>query len=785
MAVLPIPLPPSTLKLCQKVSLTERHPGLQLDKFIEPPERQEDQKEALEPVLQTAGDQTLLGDLLKRRTDWLAVQNATTFACTTVGPLTLHLSRATALENAGICLHPLYGFVYLPGTGLKGMARSFAETVWAPAQKDPQHAWEQVEAVFGWCPQSDRNKSWKPSSVRSPETSSAAGQIIFHDAWPGMWPKLDLDILNNHHRDYYQGSGPPGDWESPSMVSFLAVAPNTEFRFALAKRTASVPDQLLDLARQWLLAALVHEGAGAKTAAGYGCFKAVDHPVPKLESPTRAEFRATLELVTPAFLAGSKQEAADCDLRPATLRGLLRWWWRTMHAGYVDFQTLRRLEAVVWGDTNSGGLVAIQVTRPGNVVTARYDKRAKANMPRKEDKTGPWGIPDYRDPNKVTQGLWYASFGMDEQRNRPRFYVEPNAEWAVRIIGRPGMYFANNSDVQDPKKRRLGRPISPDVLVGQAKAALWLLCHFGGLGSKGRKGFGSVAAKELSDWHLEDCIRIAAAFRRDLGLPDEFNEQDATSPSLDNHITLPEPVTFRWPSVWSVLDQVGFAYQQQAKHYQHQLEKNALGLPRRIGQPVRGRFDPGGPVKKALVEARQKGKESNVRHSSPVHFHIARATDGGYTVRVIAFPSMYLPDMSTSRRFLTEFVDRLHTDLQRRARMSLPPNAPARGAPPSSPSRPALQSGQLVTAVLVDEKTQKGGWKARLAQGDPMAGAIQNFADLPGDAAAGQQVSLILQTISQAPDGSIRAIQFRWPTDADKARLAAKPSGPPRGPRRR
>ena len=52
--------------------------------------------------------------------------------CATTGPLTLHLVRASALENAGICLHPLYGFVYLPGTGLKGMARAYAETVWLP-----------------------------------------------------------------------------------------------------------------------------------------------------------------------------------------------------------------------------------------------------------------------------------------------------------------------------------------------------------------------------------------------------------------------------------------------------------------------------------------------------------------------------------------------------------------------------------------------------------------------------------------------------------------------------
>ncbi len=58
------------------------------------------------------------------------------------GPLTLHLARASALENAGLCLHPIYGFAFLPGTGLKGLARAYAETVWLPSQTDPAEAAE-------------------------------------------------------------------------------------------------------------------------------------------------------------------------------------------------------------------------------------------------------------------------------------------------------------------------------------------------------------------------------------------------------------------------------------------------------------------------------------------------------------------------------------------------------------------------------------------------------------------------------------------------------------------
>ncbi len=53
------------------------------------------------------------------------------------------------LENAGICLHPIHGFPYLPGTGLKGLARAYAETVWKPAQADANAAQAEIERVFG------------------------------------------------------------------------------------------------------------------------------------------------------------------------------------------------------------------------------------------------------------------------------------------------------------------------------------------------------------------------------------------------------------------------------------------------------------------------------------------------------------------------------------------------------------------------------------------------------------------------------------------------------------
>ncbi|MCX8139300.1 MAG: type III-B CRISPR module RAMP protein Cmr6 [Gemmataceae bacterium] len=720
-------LPQSTVQLLSRVPDAQRHPGLQLDKFSIPG-NQMAQKQALDHVCRTSGDSGLLNDLAaRRRSLGNTLPGYTAFRATTTSPLALHLARASALENAGICLHPLYGFAYLPGSGLKGMARAYAETIWLPAQSDQKQAWRDIEDVFGWAPHPDRRQQIHdpnhPAEVRrqddhdpkSPEISASSGNIIFHDAWPESWPKLIVDIVNNHHPEYYQAepndnAHPPGDWENPVPVYFLAVPPGVTFTFPLAKRHRDVPDRLVELARDWLLGALCHLGAGAKTATGYGAFKPVEGNAPPPPSQRRLTFETTLELVTPAFLAGANQQAEDCDLRPATLRGLLRWWWRTMHAGFLDVKTLRALEAAIWGDTNSSGAVRILLEPMGDVSPQPYDKRSKANF-KDEQKRSHHGIPG-EDPRKVTQGLWYASYGMDETskgQRKQRHYLEPGARWRLRLVARPTRYFANRQDASDPAKARQGRQITAEQALEQAKAALWLLCHFGGVGSKARKGFGSLAADSLTNYTRENCQRSAEQLRQGLGLPNTFQAARAESPSWQQ-VLGPVEVAFSWPNIWNVLDQVGFAYQTFAKKYKHNRQKLALGMPRRLGPPVQGRFNPTPPV------------TPNSRHASPVHIHIERR-DSGWVVRVVAFPAAHLPDLNTSRTFLEEFLRDFGDDLRRRSQLS-PPSGPTGSAssprgvaapsqPPTGPTSVRVKflgpHDKLKNAFWVQEEGKKRG----------------------------------------------------------------------------
>jgi len=224
-----------------------------------------------------------------------------------------------------------------------------------------------------------------------------------------------------------------------------------------------------------------------------------------------------------------------------------------------------------------------------------------------------------------------------------------------------------------------------------------------------------------------------------------------------------------------VLDQIGFAYQAFAKKYKHRREKMALGLPRRIGNPVQGTFKPTQPV------------TTNSRHSSPVHIHIAR-TESGWLVRAVAFPAAHLPNLNTSIEFLKEFLQEFGDDLQRRA--GLPP-APAsqtrlsrgqRRQIPTASAGPNLPSaGDRVEAVLLEEKTKKEGWKA---QHEPsgLSGPIQNSTDVPGDKKPGDRLTLIVASANR------RGIAFRYPTPADEKRaekVRRRPQNRRDGPPRR
>lgn len=170
------------------------------------------------------------------------------------------LGLAHPAEN-GFMWHPVLGSPYLPGSGVKGVVKAWAEAERLDAGL--------CEAIFG--------------------AEERAGQIAFLDAVPVAPVVLAVDAMTPHYGPYYQNVEIPGDWHSPVPIPFLTVAPGCMLQCAVIARPRqdemdgkpwaldnAEMRKLIETAVEWLTRAFGELGAGAKTAVGYGRFALVD-----------------------------------------------------------------------------------------------------------------------------------------------------------------------------------------------------------------------------------------------------------------------------------------------------------------------------------------------------------------------------------------------------------------------------------------------------------------------------------------------------------------------------
>jgi CRISPR-associated protein Cmr6 len=499
------------------------------------------------------------------------------------------------------------------------------------------------------------------------------------------------------------------------------------------------------------------ERGGPKTAAGYGLFEADTASVATLN---QVEASFELKLVTPAFLAGAAQKQQDCDLRGATLRGQLRWWWRTLHAAHLEPTTLRRLEAAVWGASSEGSAVQIRLMAGAGPSAEQFNYNSDRNAPFiKNNAIGPSSDSVAEsERRKTTQGLYYAAYGAGKETKKDgRFFRLPGSTWHLRIGARRSAYRAAvDADVQ--------RLIPPGDVLRQAEAALFLLTRYGSVGAKGRKGFGSfedIALGELAS--IADCKRVASDFRRLCGLPAVASAPREDAPSQE---LMSEPIIIqtKWTNAWFALNRIGEAMQAYAKTGKHQTWKSVLGLPRKSDsqEACNGYLQP--QVTKQRIS--QHLKDGRIeRHAAPIHFHVA-GSDGALTVRLVTFVSPHLPDRQISADRLGKLRDHVRQFLQVHANQGgtaamFPKTQVAEHIPDDGKPR----VGRRIQAELLAERTKNCGWRARdLASG--VERSIQNTHMVPKDKKAGDIVEL------EVPNNS----EFKWLVSRPPAQRPAAPS---------
>lgn len=295
-----------------------------------------------------------------------------------------------SILETDITLQHLYGTPMIPGSALKGLARSYAAT------EDKEVYIKKGEKLVP----SERLDCDHPDIQRIFGSQDQAGSVIFFDAVPkASKARFELDIMNPHYPKYYQGEEPPANNQNPVPIPFLTIA-RTPFLFALALRQPNEKEQEKDLERalKWLREALERYGVGGKTSAGYGYFRGFELQPPLPESAYTAQEDVPLPLeayrgpAIPQFREG--QELQNCTVIPPTERMLqlfpsacayLRYQEFPPHAVFIAIEE-GIVEALDWKPPASRGCLVSRIEQHEDCLVLVCRPRQKKNKKNKERK---------------------------------------------------------------------------------------------------------------------------------------------------------------------------------------------------------------------------------------------------------------------------------------------------------------------------------------------------------------------------------------------------------------
>lgn len=201
---------------------------------------------------------------------------------------------------------------------------------------------------------------------------------------------------------------------------------------------------------------------------------------PLLQRPDQTIWDLELITMTPMFGGSAQKRQTDEDhpVRAASIRGQLRFWWRaTAGTGYASGPDLFRAEARLWGSATQHGEKA---------------ERQSFNPPRIEVETICKGTSVR--PSELGKG------GGSPAREGPReqYFVFPFLENGndPEALGRRGVRFRLRVTLDHQM---------PADLVDEVRSAVRAWVVFGGVGSRTRRGCGSlmVIGENAAEWTPE------------------------------------------------------------------------------------------------------------------------------------------------------------------------------------------------------------------------------------------------------------------------------------------
>lgn len=323
----------------------------------------------------------------------------------------------------------------------------------------------------------------------------------------------------------------------------------------------------------------------------------------KSEAETLLTTTFTLQTLTPLFLAGANQGAAE--LRPPTFRGLMRYWQRALVGGLygTDAQGLKTVieqEGQVFGTTESGSPVRL-----------RLSKTARTTEP--QQLTERLSIPVNGQYKATGKGylIWsMARSGSEAKKNlkEARYFYPEGTEFEISLL-------AQSNHLAEYNK---------------ALAAFWLMTHLGGAGSRSRRTAGSLLAK----------VKTSRGYPQNMSF-DQAASPEGLKQQLENGIKAAREVFSGarvHPPQHALFDALApktcriWLIQGQPTLWRN-MEDAMRGLGESL-QDYRGNFP---RSERVIFGLPLQGITNRDRMSSPLHLCLSRLTDGQYIGIAVLF----------------------------------------------------------------------------------------------------------------------------------------------------
>lgn len=350
----------------------------------------------------------------------------------------------------------------------------------------------------------------------------------------------------------------------------------------------------------------------------------------------------TCETITPMFLAGA--DGSTPELRAPSIKGALRFWWRALNGHLVEKED-EGIQNLLREDERLFGGISDNTTQKKSSVLVRA-------KPIKEFSINGFGLQTYTGYKKNGKKVMYDKEGLAYL-----FYVLLNQ----RIEDLEGF------DIGTVFELSISSKSENDLL--KACTSFWLFTNLGGIGSRARRGAGSIYIKSISGdiriiknsslvFNLSPSKDMLSSFKKNIEIIRKiFNPSNSNKKTLDYSTLSYKDIFFSKKSfsTWiEALDDIGniMRRERKGKGAQNREERtftmDTLDKKAAFGMPISVQGGQG--WSENMVEFVPKDYQ---RRSSPIWITVIKNLEGKFHWVVTHLQGEFMPP-NTSLYFKSE-----------------------------------------------------------------------------------------------------------------------------------